>query len=158
MIKKLICACLHANYYEKDSSPRGIYCSKCQTNFTVPQPAFNNIDKLIRQRKAKECPEYNYLDKNYQEVIDWAKENIQLRLEWVEELNTWSANDWWGGVSFYFNQDEEEYAKVAAAIFYYLWLKKGVDISIARKCATSYVKCFVRFVHSTLNLGDSHLS
>ena len=119
---------------------------------------------------AKSVPEFDHF--NYQEILDWAAENAEAKVEWintfhrikggnVEETIVDDKHALW---SFYwkfgvigldeFKKEQEEEAKMAAALFIFMYLK-GLPASIADKASTAYVHRFFGKITRHTSDGNS---
>ena len=105
-------------------------------------------DKLLDN-----CPEFD--DFNHEEILAWASENLEARVEWSDEAvgpkgrvqgpqyALWSLI-WKPGVIGFDHLpklEDEEKARKTAALFIYLWCK-GIEASIASRLADSYVRSY----------------
>jgi hypothetical protein len=115
---------------------------------------FKEHDRVKSDWK-EQCPEFDF--REYQKVIDWLNVDSKMELVWENEfisykngvktvriderLAHWTFCWKFGFIGFCsFKKDEEERAKIASAIFVWLWLKKGVPAEYASDFAESYAR------------------
>jgi len=89
-------------------------------------------------------PEFEHFD--FEPILAWAEAEVTWCDEFVNgeglvtknpEFATWSLYWKYGSISFSFHKEDEQKARMSAALFIYLWTK-GVSASIADNCAVSY--------------------
>ena len=108
---------------------------------------------MKRDKLLNDCPEFD--DFNHEEILAWASENLEARVEWSDEAvgpkgrvkgpqyALWSLI-WKPGVIGFDHLpklEDEEKARKTAALFIYLWCK-GIEASIASRLADSYVRSY----------------
>lgn len=106
--------------------------------------------KKLRLSLAELVPAFDHF--NYQEILDWAAEHAEAKVEWINTFvdshgrkHDDNRNALW---SFYwkfgvigldeFRKYQGENAKMAAALFIFLYLK-GIPADIADRSSTAYV-------------------
>jgi len=115
---------------------------------------FKEIDDT-KQKWREECPEFE--DFEYNKILDWLAIDNKGEIVWEdifisfkdgvetrhvsEKFAHWSFAWKFGVMGFLsFKKEEEEKAKKTAAMFAWLWLKKGIPAQYAKDFAESYCR------------------
>lgn len=107
----------------------------------------------MKELKKEDCPEFDYFD--YEPILEWAGAKVVWEDTFVDGHGNKHVNPklahwvllWRNGFIGFDgikNKEDEPKARMAAALFIYLWCK-GVSASIADNCASLYARHVIQY-------------